>query len=137
MAKNIVAVLRGELPKDYRHDNLGAVAGLGLGYGAFQSGKFAVTGVIAWGMHRGYHGLAVPTWERKIRVFGNWAFNLVLGRDIVGISARENPRAYFAEFASRPKAAPAPVAEPVAAVTPTLPTPDKAPDAPVYSNPQQ
>jgi NADH dehydrogenase len=137
MSKNIVASLRGELPKDYRHDNLGAVAGIGIGYGAFQSGKFALTGVIAWAMHRGYHGLAVPTWERKIRVFGNWAFNLVLGRDIVGISARENPRAYFAEFASRPKAAPAPVAEPVAAVTPTLPTPDKAPDAPVYSNPQQ
>jgi NADH dehydrogenase len=131
MSKNIVAVLRGELPKEYRHENLGAVAGLGLGYGAFQSGKIAIKGLPAWAMHRGYHGLAIPMWERKIRVFGNWAFNLVLGRDIVGISARETPRAYFEAFASRPR--PAAPAEPDASKT--LPTPDKAPDAPVYSNP--
>jgi len=162
MAKNIVAVLRGETPAEYRHDNLGAVAGLGLGYGVFQSGKFAVKGVAAWAMHRGYHGLAIPMWERKIRVFGNWAFNLVLSRDIVGIPARENPRAYFAEFASRPKPPAAAPAEPAAAApaaaapkkaatrapskaaaakaaaasnAETLPTPAGAPDAPVFSNP--
>ena len=103
MAKNLVAVIRGEMPTDYRHDNLGAVAGLGLGYGVFQSGNVAIKGVAAWVMHRGYHGLAIPMWERKIRVFGNWAFDLVLSRDIVGIPAREHPRAYFEEFASRPK----------------------------------
>ncbi len=104
MAKNITAVLRGETPKDYIHKNLGAVAGLGLGHGAFQSGKFAVKGPLAWVMHRGYHGLAIPMWERKIRVFGNWAMSLVLGRDVVGLEARDNPRAAFEEFASRPKA---------------------------------
>ncbi len=139
MAKNITATLRGELPGEYRHDNLGAVAGLGLGYGVFQSGGFAIKGLIAWVMHRGYHGLAIPTWERKIRVFGNWAFNLVLRRDIVGIPARETPRAYFEEFASRPKpatAAPAPAAKARAPRTKkTLPTPEGAPDAPIYSNP--
>jgi NADH dehydrogenase len=133
MAKNIVALLRGENTAQYRHENLGAVAGLGLGSGAFQSGKIAIKGFPAWVMHRGYHGLAIPTWERKIRVFGNWAFNLVLSRDIVGISARENPRAYFAEFASRPKPPAAEASEPKK----TIPTPDAAPDAPVYANPAQ
>lgn len=103
LAKNIVAVLRGEDPKDYEHKNLGAVAGLGLGYGAFQSGKFAVTGFPAWVMHRGYHGLAIPMWERKLRVVGDWVGNLVLGRDNVSLSAREEPAAYFQEFAARPK----------------------------------
>jgi len=103
MAKNIVAVLRGEEPKDYYHENLGAVAGLGLGVGAFQSGKLAIKGVIAWFMHRGYHGLAIPMWERKIRVFSNWILNFLLGRDIVELSAREQPRVAFETFASRPK----------------------------------
>ena len=103
LAKNIVAVLRGEDPKDYEHKNLGAVAGLGLGYGAFQSGKFAVTGFPAWVMHRGYHGLAIPMWERKLRVVGDWVGNFVLGRDNVSLSAREEPAAYFQEFAARPK----------------------------------
>ncbi|WP_207453709.1 NAD(P)/FAD-dependent oxidoreductase [Herbiconiux sp. SYSU D00978] len=131
MGKNIVAVLRGELPVDYKHDSLGVVATLGLYDGVFQSNKIVFKGLIAWGMHRGYHGLAIPMWERKIRVFGNWAFNLVLGRDIVSIPARERPRESFETYASRPKpktdAAPAPESHP---------TPKQDP-APVYANPKQ
>jgi NADH dehydrogenase len=103
MAKNVVASMRGEGVREYRHDNLGAVAGLGLGYGVYQSGRLAFKGLIAWFMHRGYHGLAIPMWERKIRVFGNWILNFFLRRDIVGIPARDTPRAFFDEFASRPK----------------------------------
>lgn len=103
LAKNLAAALRGEEPKQYVHKNLGAVAGLGLGYGAFQSGKFAVTGLLAWFMHRGYHGLAIPMWERKLRVVGGWVGHFFLGRDNVSLSARETPQAYFQEFASRPK----------------------------------
>lgn len=103
MAKNIVATLRGESPRDYVHKNMGAVAGLGLGHGVFQSGRLAVTGFPAWVMHRGYHGLAIPMWERKLRVFGDWIGNFVLGRDNVSLSAREEPESYFQEFAARPK----------------------------------
>ena len=103
LAKNILGHLRGEDPKEYFHKNLGAVAGIGLGQGVFQSGKLAVKGLIAWFMHRGYHGLAVPMWERKTRVFSVWVLNFFLGRDIVSLEAREHPRAAFAAFASRPK----------------------------------
>jgi NADH dehydrogenase len=112
LAKNIVAVLRGEEPKEYFHKNLGAVAGLGVYDGVFQSGKIAVKGLIAWFMHRGYHGLAMPTWERKLRVVGDWIGGFFLGRDIVNLEAVQTPRAVFEEFAARPRpAAPAPVEE--------------------------
>jgi NADH dehydrogenase len=103
LAKNIAGDLRGELPADYFHKNLGAVAGIGLYTGVFQSNKLALKGLIAWFMHRGYHGLAMPTWERKTRVIGNWVLAFLLGRDSVGIIARDVPRAAFEEFASRPK----------------------------------
>jgi NADH dehydrogenase len=102
MAKNIVAVLRGETPAEYFHKNLGAVAGLGIGHGVFQSGKIAVKGFFAWGMHRGYHGLAMPMWERKFRVFGDWFLQLIVGRDTTTVALRETPKAYFQAFASRP-----------------------------------
>jgi NADH dehydrogenase len=105
LAKNLVADLRGEKPTDYFHKNLGAVAGLGLYTGVFQSNKVSFKGFIAWSMHRGYHGLAMPTWERKIRVISNWLLGWMLGRDFVGIIARDHPRAAFEEFASRPKPA--------------------------------
>ncbi|MEY4450630.1 MAG: hypothetical protein RLZZ304_1005, partial [Actinomycetota bacterium] len=85
LAKNIVAQLRGEKIVDYVHYNKGAVAGLGVGVGVFQYKKLAIKGFLAWCMHRGYHGLAMPMWERKIRVFAGWVWNFVLRRDIVGI----------------------------------------------------
>jgi NADH dehydrogenase len=103
LAKNLTAALRGEAPQQYVHKNLGAVAGLGVGVGVFQSGKIAFKGLIAWFMHRGYHGLAIPMWERKLRVVGGWVGHFFLGRDNVSLSARETPQAYFQEFASRPK----------------------------------
>ncbi|HEV7742154.1 MAG TPA: FAD-dependent oxidoreductase [Pseudolysinimonas sp.] len=102
LAKNLVAVLREESPREYSHRNQGAVAGIGLYEGVYQ-GPFAIKGLIAWFMHRGYHGFAMPMWERKIRVFGNWIINFLTRRDLVGIPARDTPRAAFEEFASRPK----------------------------------
>jgi NADH dehydrogenase len=102
LAKNLVAELRGEAPKNYVHKNMGAVAGLGVGYGVFQSGSFGVVGFPAWVMHRFYHGLAIPMVERKVRVFGNWLFHLVLGRDFSSVRKVQTPRGFFEEFASRP-----------------------------------
>jgi len=103
MARNLVADLRGETPREYFHKNLGAVAGLGLYDGVYQNGPIAVKGLIAWFMHRGYHGLAIPFWDRKIRVFGNWFLNFFLRRDLVGIPDRDVPRAAFDKWAARPK----------------------------------
>lgn len=104
LAKNIVASLRGEGLKDYFHKPLGAVAGLGIGFGVFQYKNLGIKGLLAWFMHRGYHGLAMPMWERKIRVFSGWIWNFLLRRDIVAISATKDPRLAFETFASRPKA---------------------------------
>jgi len=103
LAKNIVASLRGEGIREYYHKNLGAVAGLGLYDGVFQSGKLALKGFIAWLAHRGYHGLAMPSWERKWRVIGGWIGNFLLGRDLIGIEALQTPRAAFEAVAVRPK----------------------------------
>ena len=104
MAKNLVASLRGEGIKDYFHKNMGAVAGLGIGVGVFQYRKLAIKGLLAWFMHRGYHGLAMPMWERKIRVFSGWVWNFLLRRDVVSIEAAKAPRLAFETWASRPKA---------------------------------
>ena len=103
LAKNLIAVLRGELPREYFHKNLGAVAGLGLYNGVFQSGKIALKGFVAWVAHRGYHGLAMPSWERKFRVVWGWWNNLWLGRDLVNLQAVQDPRYVFEEFAARPR----------------------------------
>src|SRR5690606_3152339 len=125
LAKNLVAVLRGEGTKDYFHKNLGAVSGLGLFNGELQSGNLALKGFVACVAHCGYHGLAMPTWERKWRVLWGWWNNLWLGRDIVNLEAVQQPRAVFEEFAARPRpaAAPAAPAAPAAAPAPVTAAP--------------
>jgi len=95
LAANIVATLRGKSTKNYIHKNLGVVATLGIGYGVFQSGRVVITGFPAWVMHRGYHVLAIPTWERKIRVLAVWLTALMFGRDIASLESAQHPRAAF------------------------------------------
>jgi NADH dehydrogenase len=95
LAKNIVATMRGRKAKDYVHHSLGVVATLGIGRGIFQYRGIVIKGLPAWLMHRGYHVLAIPTWERKVRVFAVWATAVFYGRDIVSLASVQNPREAF------------------------------------------
>jgi NADH dehydrogenase len=95
LARNIAATLQGREPKPYRHASLGTVATLGLGRGIFESRPVVIKGFIAWLMHRGYHVLAVPSWERKVRVLVGWLPPLLFGRDIVSLQAVQHPRDAF------------------------------------------
>lgn len=101
LAANMAAALRGELLVNYVHSNLGAVAGLGVGVGVFQFRKLGVTGFVAWLMHRGYHGFAMPTWERKIRVSLGWVLNMFLSREIAAIETTRSPRRFFNTHAAK------------------------------------
>jgi len=95
LARNLVAVLRGKKPKNYLHRSLGAIATLGLGRGIFQYRRIVITGLLAWLMHRGYHVLAVPTWERKVRVLAIWLTQALFGRDILSLASVQHPRDAF------------------------------------------
>jgi NADH:ubiquinone reductase (H+-translocating) len=95
LARNIVATLRGRKPKPYVHHSLGTIATLGIGRGIFQYRGLVIKGFPAWLMHRGYHVLAVPTWERKIRVLAVWCTAALFGRDIVSLVSVQHPREAF------------------------------------------
>jgi NADH:ubiquinone reductase (H+-translocating) len=95
LARNIIATMRGREPKAYVHHSLGAVATLGLGRGIFQYRRIVITGLLAWLMHRGYHVLAVPSWERKVRVLAVWLTAALFGRDILSLASVQHPRDAF------------------------------------------
>ncbi len=94
-AKNIVASLRAGRVRSYRHDSLGAVPTLGLGRGIFQYERIVIKGFPAWLMHRGYHVLTVPTWERKARILAVWLTAALFGRDLVSPFSVQHPRDAF------------------------------------------
>ena len=95
LARNIAAALHGRPAKPYEHASLGTVATLGLGRGIFESGPVVIKGFAAWLLHRGYHVLAVPSWERKVRVLVGWIPPVLFGRDIVSLQAVQTPRDAF------------------------------------------
>lgn len=97
--------------KGYKHKNLGAVAGFGVGKGVAKIMGLQLKGVPAWLAHRGYHGLAMPTVERKIRVILGWFAAVVGGRDLTQLENLQTPRATFVAAAT-PKPKPAVKAEP-------------------------
>lgn len=101
LADNVIAALRGRPPAEYRHKNLGAVAGLGLHKGvAILFHKIKLKGRPAWWFHRLYHGSRVPTLNRKIRVFVDWTLAALLKRETVGLIELEHPRDPFTEAAT-------------------------------------
>jgi NADH dehydrogenase len=112
LGDNVISGMRGFPQKEYSHANKGAVAGLGLHKGVAmivlgKKTRIKLKGRLAWYMHRGYHGLAMPTWNRKIRVFADWTLGMFLKREVVSLGAIESPREEFYEDAKR---APAPAA---------------------------
>ncbi|OFL67242.1 MULTISPECIES: NAD(P)/FAD-dependent oxidoreductase [unclassified Brevibacterium] len=101
LAANLLASLRGETEfKQYYHKSLGVVAGMGLWKGVSQMGKTELRGPVAWAMHRAYHGYAIPSFDRKVRVFVNWGLNLILGRDLTPVKDLDVPRKNFVEAAN-------------------------------------
>ncbi|SCD45681.1 NADH dehydrogenase [Streptomyces sp. LcepLS] len=114
LGDNVVSGMRGFPQKEYSHSNKGAVAGLGLhkGVAMIVMGKMKIKlkGRLAWYMHRAYHGMAMPTFNRKIRVFADWTLGMFLKREAVSLGAVETPRGEFYE-AAKPAPKPAPVAE--------------------------
>ena len=104
LAANIAADIRGGRVRAYRHRSLGVVATLGFGRGVFESGPVVLRGFTAWMLHRGYHVLAVPSWERKVRVLADWLPAVVYGRDTVSLQMVQRPRAAFVSGGEAPPA---------------------------------
>ncbi|GAB3258244.1 NAD(P)/FAD-dependent oxidoreductase [Arthrobacter pigmenti] len=103
LTSNLLAAREGQELVDYKHTNLGAVAGFGLGKGVANVYGFGFSGFPAWFMHRAYHGTAIPTVERKLRVFSGWFWNLVLSRDTTQLEDLDRPRAAFYAAAAPPR----------------------------------
>ncbi|GLZ57483.1 MULTISPECIES: NAD(P)/FAD-dependent oxidoreductase [unclassified Micromonospora] len=105
MADNIVAVVRGREPVNYKHKHVGSVASLGLHKGVAQVYGIKMTGWPAWVMHRTYHMSRIPSFNRKVRVVVDWSLAFFLKREVVALGQLHDPREEFVE-ASQPVGAP-------------------------------
>jgi NADH dehydrogenase len=100
LGQNLARHITGEPLEDYRHENLGTVASLGLYKGVAQTFGIKLRGPVAWFMHRTYHMWAMPTLNRKVRIILDWTTALLFRRELVALGAFSSPRAEFTAAAS-------------------------------------
>lgn len=95
LARNIIATLHGGPIAEYRHKSLGTLASYGVGKGAAVVFGIPLKGLPAWLVDRVYHGMSMPTYARKFRIFSGWFVNLFTPRDITPMTVTEHPRRSF------------------------------------------
>jgi NADH dehydrogenase len=101
LGDNIVASIRGDTIRDYRHVFAGSVASLGLHRGVAQLYGVKVRGLLAWFIHRTYHVSRMPTFNRKVRVIADWTLALFFRREIVSLGTFADPKRDFASNAEQ------------------------------------
>ena len=90
VARNIAGQLRGDSPRNFHFDSLGALCVVGhqtacaeLSVPFARSKSVRFSGLLAWLMWRGIYLSKLPGMERKIRVLMDWTIELFFPRDIV------------------------------------------------------
>src|SRR4051795_4848907 len=108
LADNIIASLRGEPLKPYKHAYAGSVASLGLHKGVAEVYGVKLRGWPAWFMHRSYHVSRLPTFNRKARVVADWTLGFLFRREVISLGQLQDPRRefVFAANTGRPGALP-------------------------------
>ncbi|MDP9093130.1 MAG: NAD(P)/FAD-dependent oxidoreductase [Actinomycetota bacterium] len=99
LAANVASAVRHGGLRDYRHAYAGSVASLGLYRGVAEIYGVRLRGFPAWFMHRTYHVMRMPTFNRKVRVLTDWTAALFFRREIVSLGQLQRPRTEFEQAA--------------------------------------
>jgi NADH:ubiquinone reductase (H+-translocating) len=99
IAGNIAATHKGEPLTEFRYKNMGGLASLGRYKGIARVLGFRLRGFPAWWLHRNYHLLMIPTFNRKVRIILDWTVGLFFRRDVAQLGSLQHPRQAFEEAA--------------------------------------
>ncbi|MEV7285184.1 FAD-dependent oxidoreductase [Streptomyces sp. NPDC093252] len=98
VADNVIAALRGEPQRVYRHRDLGLVVDLGGRDAVSKPLGVELHGIAAQTVARGYHWSALRTNVAKTRVLTNWMLNAVAGDDFVRTGFQSRKPAKLSDF---------------------------------------
>ncbi|MDQ3877249.1 MAG: NAD(P)/FAD-dependent oxidoreductase [Actinomycetota bacterium] len=101
LGENLAATIHGRPLKPFRYKQLGTLVSLGRYKGVARVLGLRLKGFPAWFLHRTYHVLMVPTFNRKVRVIADWTVALFFKRDVVQLGSLQTPRDAFTHAAGR------------------------------------
>ncbi len=91
LAKNILAVSRGEQPSRYCYEPIGTLVSIGGHKGVATIRGRHVRGWLAWAMWRGIHFALMPSPDRRIRLVIDWLLSGFLPRDTAQLVMKPKP----------------------------------------------
>lgn len=95
LARNVLAVLRGQEPKPFLFRSLGEFIVLGDHVAVAQIKWFKFSGFLAWFMWRTVYLVKIPHWGRKARVVSGWTLDLLFGRSAVETETPRIQRSHY------------------------------------------
>jgi NADH dehydrogenase len=105
LAESVAKAVRGRRPRNYVHYSLGTVASYGILRGAANIKGVQLTEMWAWLAHRSYHLLAMPTFDRKVRILTNWVGDAIGRIDLTPTPSAQDVRDPQEEFAEAARTA--------------------------------
>jgi NADH dehydrogenase len=82
VARNIVAVLRGQQPQSFQFTPIGELALVGRHSGVAKIYGLHFSGFIAWAMWRAVYLSKIPGMAQRSRIFVDWVLDFIFGRNI-------------------------------------------------------
>jgi len=83
VARNIVAVLRGQQPKPFVYTPIGSLAIIGKRTGAAEVYGRHFSGILAWAMWRAIYLSKTPLLGKRVRIGLDWTLDALFGTEIV------------------------------------------------------
>ncbi len=88
LADNLVARLRGGSTRPFAFEPLGQLASIGHHTAVAELHGWRFSGFVGWLLWRGVYLMKMPTLARKVRVFGEWNWNMLFPPDVARLSLR-------------------------------------------------
>jgi NADH dehydrogenase len=85
VAGNVVAAMRGDPQKPFRHRTLGEMALIGKNDGVGEIYGVRFSGVAAWALWRLVYLSKMPGWRQRPRILLDWALDFAFGRETAAI----------------------------------------------------
>ncbi len=92
VARNIVAVMRGEKQRPFRFRMIGELALVGKRAGVAQVYGMRFSGLVAWALWRLIYLSKMPAWAQRARTLSDWILDIVFGREIEAITIDDQTR---------------------------------------------
>ena len=85
VARNIAAVIDGQVPVPFVFETLGTMAALGHTDAAADLRGWQISGFIAWWIRRTYYLFQMPRWDTRLRIAFDWTVSLFSRPDLTKI----------------------------------------------------